>query len=145
MTNLYTIGFTTKKASEFFGLLRDSGAAALVDTRLGNVSQLAGYTKRDDLRYFLRELCGMGFRHELRLAPTADALQAYRKGGISWETYAAQYLQLIRDRRVEEVLRPEDFDGVVLLCSEATPERCHRRLAAEYLAAAWGDLQIAHL
>lgn len=142
---LYTIGFTKKPASRFFGILGDSGATAVVDTRLHDASQLAGFAKRDDLRYFLRELCGMGHRREPLLAPTAAALQAYRRRDLSWDAYAQQYLRLIRDRRVEEVLRPADLDGTVLLCSEATPERCHRRLAAEYLAAAWGDLEIVHL
>ena len=142
---LYTIGFTKKKASQFFGMLRDSGAKALVDTRLNNVSQLAGFAKRDDLEFFVRELCGMTYRHDLRLAPTAEYLRAHQKGDLSWDRYAETYVQLIRDRRVEAAIRPADLDGGVLLCSEATPERCHRRLAAEYLAAAWGDVEIVHL
>lgn len=142
---LYTIGFTRKKASRFFGLLRESGATALVDTRLNNVSQLAGFAKRDDLEFFVRELCGMTYRHELRLAPTAEDLLAYRNGELAWDDYAETYLRLLRERQVEAVLRPSDFEGAVLLCSEAAPERCHRRLAAEYLAAAWGTGEIVHL
>lgn len=142
---LYTIGFTRKSAEQFFGLLRRSGAATLVDTRLKNVSQLAGFAKRDDLRYFADELCGMAYRHELRLAPTSDYLSAYQKGEWSWARYEAEYLALIRERRVEEVLSRAELDKAILLCSEATPERCHRRLAAEYLAEAWGDVDIVHL
>lgn len=142
---LYTIGFTKKKASEFFGLLRDSGAAGLVDTRLRNVSQLAGFAKRDDLEFFVSELCGMSYRHELLLAPTAESLSVYRRGDWPWETYSEEYLKLIRERRVEEALRAADLEDAVLLCSEAAPDRCHRRLAAEYLAAAWGGVEIVHL
>lgn len=142
---LFTIGFTKKNAPQFFDLLTSSGATTLVDTRLNNVSQLAGFTKRDDLRYFAHELCGMSYRHELELAPTSEFLSAYKKGGWSWERYEAEYLRLIQERRVEDVLDPALFDNSVLLCSEATPEHCHRRLAAEYLANAWGGIEIRHL
>lgn len=142
---LYTIGFTKKNARHFFGLLKSSGATTLVDTRLNNVSQLAGFTKRDDLQYFVHELCGMAYRHELRLAPTSEFLSAYKKGGWSWEKYESEYLELLHARGVEQVLEPVDFENAVLLCSEATPENCHRRLAAEYLAKAWGGLEILHL
>lgn len=142
---LYTLGFTKKNARQFFGLLRQSGATKLVDTRLNNVSQLAGFTKRDDLEFFTRELCAMEYRHELRLAPSAEFLSAYKKGNWSWAEYETAYLDLIRGRKVEAELRVADLDNAVLLCSEATPDRCHRRLAAEYLADAWGDVEIVHL
>lgn len=142
---LYTLGFTKKNARRFFDLLRQSGATKLVDTRLNNVSQLAGFTKRDDLEFFLREICGMEYRHELLLAPSAEFLSAYKKGNWSWQEYEAAYLDLIRGRKVETLLRPADLDNVVLLCSEATPDKCHRRLAADYLAEAWGDVEIVHL
>lgn len=142
---LFTIGFTKKTARDFFGLLGDSGSSLLVDTRLRNVSQLAGFAKRQDLEYFLGELCGMSYRHELLLAPIEEALSAYQSGALAWEQYAVEYLELLRSRRVEEVLRPAELDCAVLLCSEATPERCHRRLAAEYLADVWGNTEIVHL
>lgn len=142
---VFTIGFTKKRASEFFGLLSDSGATTLVDTRLRNVSQLAGFAKRDDLAFFLGELCDIRYRHELLLAPTDTSLRDYQRGDLSWERYAEAYVRLLRERRVEELLRPEDFDDAVLLCSEASPDRCHRRLAAEYLAEAWGNTEIVHL
>lgn len=146
MSVLYTIGFTKKNASQFFELLRQSGARNLIDTRLNNVSQLAGFTKRDDLQYFARELCGMDYRHELRLAPTTDLLRAYKKSHIAWAQYESQYVGLIRSRQVERTLDRESFTGgAVLLCSEATPDKCHRRLAADYLAAAWGNTQVIHL
>lgn len=145
MTKLFTIGFTKKNASQFFELLRDSGATELIDTRLSNVSQLAGFTKREDLRYFARELCDMSYRHELQLAPSAEILQAYKKGRLSWADYEVQYIELIRRRNVEEILNPLDYANGVLLCSEATPEKCHRRLAAEYLSLTWGGMEIIHL
>lgn len=130
---LFTIGFTKKKAREFFGLLSDSGATALVDTRLRNRSQLAGFAKRDDLEFFLSEICDMHYRQELLLTPTEQALRDYQHGAVSWEQYAAEYARLLEGRQVEAVLSPADFNEAVLLCSEASPDRCHRRLAAEYL------------
>ena len=142
---IYTIGFTKKKAATFFGLLRDSGATTLIDTRLNNASQLAGFSKRDDLAFFLRSLLGMDYRHELRLAPTKEFLEAYKKGKWPWEKYETEYRHLISERDIESVLRPEDFDNAVLLCSEATAEHCHRRLAAEYLADVWKDVEVIHL
>ncbi|ROR66161.1 DUF488 family protein [Agrococcus jenensis] len=142
---LFTIGFTKKSAAQFFALLGSSGATALVDTRLNNVSQLAGFSKRDDLEFFAREICNMTYRHDVRLAPTSELLQAYKKGAWSWSEYEERYVGLIRGRRIETELKRVDFDNVVLLCSEATAERCHRRLAAEYLAAAWGGVEITHL
>lgn len=142
---LYTIGFTKKSASTFFELLKSSGASTLIDTRLNNVSQLAGFAKRGDLQYFVRELCGMSYRHELQLAPTSEFLNAYKKGGWHWDRYEEEYIELIRTRNVERELVPAEFHNGVLLCSEATADRCHRRLAAEYLAKAWGEIDIIHL
>lgn len=142
---LYTIGFTKKSAEQFFSLLSMSEAKVLVDTRLNNVSQLAGFAKRDDLKYFAREICAMSYRHELLLSPTSEMLTAYRKGHWTWAKYEVEYLDLIRGRQLELVFAPEDFEDAVLLCSEATPERCHRRLAAEYLANSWQNVEITHL
>lgn len=145
MMRLFTIGFTKKKTREFFGLLSDSGATALVDIRLRNRSQLAGFAKRDDLEFFLSEICDMHYRQELILTPTEQALRDYQHGAVSWEQYAAEYVRLLEGRQVEAVLSPADLNEAVLLCSEASPDRCHRRLAAEYLASAWGDTGIVHL
>ncbi len=140
-----TIGFTKKSAREFFGLLQQSGAQRLVDVRLHNVSQLAGFAKRDDLAYFLQAICGMAYAEEPLLAPTPELLDGYRKGKRGWPWYEREYLALLAARRVEERVPRELIDGAVLLCSEATPGRCHRRLAAEYLARQWGGLDIVHL
>ena len=141
-----TIGFTKKSAEMFFTAIRDSGAARVVDVRLNNVSQLAGFSKRDDLAYFLRELCGASYRHEPLLAPTQALLDGYRKAKRGWPAYEREYLALLAERRVEERL-PRDLFATpsVLLCSEPTPERCHRRLVAEYLRARWGGFEIRHL
>ncbi len=142
---IYTIGFTKKSASTFFGLLRRSGAERLVDVRLNNVSQLAGFAKRDDLAYFLAELGGMDYVHELQLAPTKTMLDNYKKHGASWGDYELWFLDLIAERRVEATIPRELVANSVLLCSEATPHHCHRRLVAEYLAEQWRDVTIEHL
>jgi len=131
---LYTIGFTKKSARTFFGLLQKSGAERLVDVRLNNVSQLAGFAKRDDLAYFLAEICGMDYSHELQLAPTQAMLDDYKKHGAKWVDYERWYLDLITERRIEERISRSLLDKSVLLCSEPAEHHCHRRLVAEYLA-----------
>ena len=143
---IYTIGFTKKSAEEFFGLLRGAHIAHLIDVRLNNVSQLAGFSKRDDLRYFLRELCGVDYRHEPRLAPTEGVLRAYQRKEIGWLDYERLFRNLLAERDAAAILPKALFDHpTVLLCSEPAATRCHRRLVAEYLAAAWGDTQVVHL
>lgn len=142
---IYTIGFAKKTAAQFFGILRDSNISRVVDVRLNNVSQLAGFTKRDDIAYFLDQLCDASYAHEPLLAPSQDMLKEYRETD-DWELYEATFNALLRERRVEEHLDESDFaEPTALLCSEATPEHCHRRLVAEYLRAKWGDLEIIHL
>jgi uncharacterized protein (DUF488 family) len=131
---IYTIGFTKKSAKEFFESLRHSGARHLLDIRLHNTSQLAGFTKRDNLRYFLRQIVNIEYHEMPILAPEDSFLNEYRKSG-NWANFEQSYLELIRQRQVERQIDPVLFeDGVVLLCSEAEPDHCHRRLAAEYLA-----------
>ncbi|MGA4850995.1 DUF488 family protein [Streptomyces sp. G5(2025)] len=142
---LYTIGFTKKSAEKFFGLLREAEVTALVDVRLNNVSQLSGFAKRDDLRYFLREICGAQYTHRTELAPTKDMLDAYKKQGVGWAAYEEQFLELMKVRQIEDRVRPEALDNAVLLCSEEHARHCHRRLVAEYLAQKWGDVTIEHL
>ena len=142
---LYTIGFTRKDARRFFGLLLDAGVRRVVDVRLNNVSQLAGFTKRADLEFFLERIGPIGYVHRPELAPTQGLLDAYKKRGGDWAEYERAFLALLAERRVEERLSPADLDGGCLLCSEPTPERCHRRLVAEYLAARWGNVETHHL
>jgi uncharacterized protein (DUF488 family) len=143
---VYTIGFTKKSAEEFFGLLRQAGIRRLIDIRLSNTSQLSGFTKRDDLRYFLKELCGVEYLHEPILSPTKDVLDAYSKKTISWDEYQTRFLALLDERNVEEVIDRRHFDvPTVLLCSEPEADHCHRRVVAEYFRAKWGDVRIVHL
>lgn len=142
---LHTIGFTKKTAREFFRLLESSGARRLIDVRLNNVSQLAGFTKRDDLAFFLHRICGMAYEHLPILAPTAAILNDYKKGAGSWEVYESAFVDLMKQRRIEDALSPNLFADGCLLCSEKTPDHCHRRLVAEYLQRAWGDIEIVHL
>ncbi len=143
---IYTIGFTKKTAAQFFGLLRNAHIKRLIDIRLNNSSQLAGFSKQPDLEFFLRELCGADYLHEPRLAPTQPLLDAYKKQGGSWPAYASAFRELMRERRVEACIDRQLFNiPAVLLCSEATADYCHRRLVAEYFAEHWGDIQITHL
>ena len=142
---VYTIGFTKKSASEFFELLQESGAKRLVDVRLNNVSQLAGFAKKDDLKYFLRKICKMNYVHLPDLAPTKEMLGAYRSGHLDWQTYERQFLALMDERRVAKKAIKRTIANACLLCSEDTPEHCHRRLVAEYLHRHWGDVEIVHL
>src|ERR1039458_7404852 len=128
-----SIGFTQKSADEFFGTLKANGIERLLDVRLSNTSQLAGFAKRDDLAYFLKEICGAVYEHEPLLAPTQEMLDKYKKLKGDWTVYTSEYVDLIRSRKVELTLSRESFNKrTVLLCSEPTAERCHRRLALEY-------------
>ena len=142
---LSTIGFTKKPARRFFDLLRESGAKRIVDVRINNTSQLAGFAKKNDLAYFLGEICGMDYVHLPSLAPTRELLSAYRKKTIRWDAFERRFIALMRHRQIE-VTTPKDVlrDGC-LLCSEDRPHHCHRRLVAEYLSEHWGGIEIAHL
>ena len=142
---VYTLGFAGRTAAQFFGVLREAGVKRVVDVRLNNVSQLAGFTKREDLRFFLRELCGADYWHELLLAPSKDILDDYRKTH-SWEEYTRRFLALLAERRVEAQVSRDLFDvPAALLCSEPKPDKCHRRLVLEYLQDKWGGLEPIHL
>ena len=143
---IYSIGFTQKSAGQFFDLLKSHGIRRLVDVRLNNVSQLAGFSKRDDLAYFLREIVGAEYRHELMLAPTQEILDAVKKRRGSWSDYERDFKALMAEREVEKRLDRASFDvPTVLLCSEPTPEHCHRRLVIEYLDHEWGGVKAVHL
>jgi len=143
--NLFTIGFTQKNAEQFFETLIKSGVKRVIDTRLNNVSQLAGFAKRKDLEYFLRKIGNIEYIHCLDLAPTQDILDEYKKQKGDWDIYEQKFLQLIRDRQIEAKISPDILDGGCLLCSEAKPHNCHRRLVAEYLNQKWGNININHL
>ena len=142
---IFTIGFTKKSAEQFFTRLKQPSLLRLVDARLNNVSQLAGFTKKNDLKFFLREICNIDYVHLPELAPTQEILDAYKKNGGNWSTYEKQFLALMATRRIEEKIDKNLIAGGCLLCSEATPEHCHRRLVAEYFREKWGDVDIHHL
>jgi uncharacterized protein (DUF488 family) len=143
---VHTIGFTQTTAAEFFGKLKQAGIRRLVDVRLNNVSQLAGFAKRDDLRFFLAEICGAEYVHEPRLAPSQEILDAYKKHKGSWEDFERGFRQLLAERQIETAIDPALFEvPSVLLCSEHTADRCHRRLVLEYLNDHWGNVRAIHL
>lgn len=142
---LYTIGFTEKSAEEFFGLLLSNGVRKLVDTRVNNTSQLAGFAKGKDLAYFCQAIGDIAYEHRLDMAPTRELLSDYRKGGMDWATYTDRYLSLLRQRRLHDKVRAADLDGACLLCSEHLPEHCHRSLLAEYLRERTPELEVVHL
>lgn len=142
---LATIGFTQKSAETFFETLRAARIRCVVDVRLNNVSQLAGFAKKQDLAYFLEKICGVAYVHLPLLAPTKPMLDAYKKKGGSWSEYEQDFLALMAQRRIEEEIAPDTLANGCLLCSENEPHYCHRRLVAEYLQQHWGSIEIQHL
>lgn len=140
-----TIGFTKKNARKFFDLLKRSGAKRLIDVRLNNVSQLAGFAKKDDLAFFAKEICDVAYTHMPMLAPTQEMLDTYKKHGGDWSEYEKRFLGLMEARKIEDRLSREQLDDSCLLCSEDTPHQCHRRLVAEYLNEHWGNVTIKHM
>jgi uncharacterized protein (DUF488 family) len=142
---LFTIGFTKKSAEAFFTKLKRSGAKRVVDVRLNNVSQLAGFAKRNDLQFFLREICHMDYLHVPELAPTQDILDEYKKNKGDWAVYEQKFLELMRKREIEKKIDPAVIADGCLLCSEDKPHHCHRRLVAEYLKSHWSDVEVSHI
>lgn len=143
---IYTIGFRSKAAAEFFTMLEDAGVKRLVDVRLHNSSQLSGFTRRSDLPFFLGKIIGADYVHEPLLAPTEDLFRAFRKRNLAWDAYAKGFLHLIAERKIQDRIAPNLFSvPSVLLCSEPTADCCHRRLVAEYFQSKWPDVTIVHL
>ena len=143
---IYTVGFAKKSAETFFGALRKACIKRLIDIRLNNTSQLAGFTKKDDLKFFLQELCGAEYNHELLLAPTPEIFNSYKRKEIGWQEYEQRFLGLMAERKIEEKIDQNLLNGpTVLLCSESKANYCHRRLVLEYLQGRWGNFQIIHL
>jgi uncharacterized protein (DUF488 family) len=141
-----TIGFTKTTAEGFFERLLRSGVKRVVDVRPHNTSQLAGFAKSDDLAYFLKKIGGIEYAHRPLLAPTDAMLKTYKKEKGDWDAYEARFMALMAQRQIENRLRPEMLEGTCLLCSEATPHHCHRRLVCEYLNDKWnGALMVRHL
>ena len=142
---LYTIGFAKKGARSFFEKLREKKVKRIIDIRLNNTSQLAGFAKSDDLRYFLEMINGLDYIHLPEWAPTRDIFDRFKKNKGDWTEYERDFLALISQRKIEEDLSPEMLNGACLLCSEDRPDHCHRRLIAEYLQEKLGNVEIIHL
>lgn len=147
--NLYTIGFTQKTAEKFFDQLRKNNIRTLIDIRLNNKSQLAGFTKGTDLKYFLKEICNIEYTHDNYLSPTEEILKDYKHNKISWDEYERRFRELMQQRGIDKYFSDkylkDDFQ-LCLLCSEVEPEHCHRRLIAEYIVKnAQIDISILHL
>ncbi|PNA03628.1 MULTISPECIES: DUF488 family protein [unclassified Pseudomonas] len=144
---ILTIGFTEKKAERFFSLIKISGTKRVVDVRLNNISQLSGFAKRDDLKYFLTEICDVDYVHLPDLAPTKEILSPYQKKDITWQQYEEKFMNLMAKRNIEKYVRRDIMDGGCLLCSEHQPHQCHRRLVTEYLKEHWSDesIDVKHL
>lgn len=141
-----TIGFTKTTAENFFDRLRKAEVKTVIDVRLNNTSQLSGFAKSDDLRYFLSATSGILYKHVPLLAPEPEMLSSYRKGVMAWSEYENHFLALMKRREIEKRLSPELLDGACLLCSEDVPRYCHRRLVCEYLNGHWsGRLKVRHL
>jgi uncharacterized protein (DUF488 family) len=142
---VFTVGFTKKTAAQFFEKLRANGIKRVVDVRLNNVSQLAGFSKREDLQYFLKEILHVDYVQAPLLAPTKDLLDAYKKNKGRWEDYERDFLRLMEERHIEDKIDPSLLSGGCLLCSEDKPHHCHRRLVVDYLQRRWGNLKITHI
>jgi uncharacterized protein (DUF488 family) len=142
---LFTIGFTQRSAKDFFTTLKQHGVQKIIDVRLSNTSQMAGFAKRSDLCYFLENLCDCKYVHRITWAPTQDLLDAYRKKSIGWDKYKTIFLDSLIQRRIEKETSVVDLNCSCLLCSEYDANACHRRLVAEYLITKFSDLKIAHL
>jgi uncharacterized protein (DUF488 family) len=142
----YTIGFTQKSAERFFQFIKQANIKTVIDVRLNNKSQLSGFAKKDDLRFFLKELCATDYLHLPELTPTKALLNRYKKHGDPWSIYEAEFLNLMAQRNIEHSLTPDLFERGCLLCSEHEPHFCHRRLVVEYLNTHWdAKLNIKHL
>lgn len=142
----FTIGFTQTTAQRFFDRLVRADVRKVIDVRLHNTSQLAGFAKADDMSYFLQKIGGIDYVHMPLLAPTDAMLTDFKKRRGDWGVYQGRFLDLMAERRIEEQLKPAMFEGACLLCSEASPRHCHRRLVCEYLNETWdGALNVEHL
>ncbi|WP_223501225.1 DUF488 family protein [Serratia sp. JSRIV006] len=145
MMNIYSIGFTEKTAERFFNLIKSQSISMLVDVRLNNVSQLAGFAKKNDLKYFLKTICNIDYAHVPDLAPTKEMLDPYKKGNVPWEIYENNFLNLMAQRNIERIDK-KIIENSCLLCSEHKPHHCHRRLVIEYLNDHWDtDFEVKHL
>ena len=142
---VFTIGYVDKNARKFFTILKQAGIKKVIDVRLYNTSQLAGFTKMQDIKYFLQAIVGAEYVYMPIMAPTEQLLNDYKKGLINWQQYETQFKSIITQRQIEKHIVPHDMDMSCFLCSEAKPDNCHRRLVAEYMAEHWQNITIQHL
>ena len=144
---VYTIGFTQKNARKFFNLLRDNNVKTVVDIRLNNTSQLAAFAKGEDLKFFLTEFCNIDYIHDTTFAPTEELLKDYKNKKISWLDYEKEFNRIMERRNIRSYISKNyaNEDSICLLCSEALPSQCHRRLVAEIFKETKEDVQIIHL
>jgi uncharacterized protein (DUF488 family) len=143
---LSTIGFTKTNAEGFFERLQKAGVRTVIDVRLHNTSQLAAFAKAEDLAYFLKKIGNIKYVHQPLFAPTDSMLKSFKKEKGDWDTYEERFLALMTERQIEKRIAPDMLDGACLLCSEATPHHCHRRLVCEYLNERWnGALNVTHI
>jgi len=142
---LFTIGFTKKTAEQFFSKLKQAQIRCLLDVRLNNTSQLAGFAKKPDLEYFLMEIGRIRYLHLPQLCPTDQILDGYKNRRLTWQEYEREFVALLKQRHVEDTISREELDHGCLLCSEDKPDHCHRRLVAQYLSSAMGDIETIHL
>jgi uncharacterized protein (DUF488 family) len=142
---IFTIGFAKKSAQEFFKTLQNAHVRKVVDIRLNNTAQLAGFTKKNDLAYFLQVISGIDYEHNIKFSPTKEILHGYKKKTLSWDKYEEEFYKLLAERKIESLMTPSDVDHVCFLCSEPKPDKCHRRLVVEYLKSKWSNVQITHL
>ena len=145
LVKVFTIGYAGKNARDFFTILKQANISKVIDVRLYNTSQLAGFTKKQDIEYFLETIAGASYIHLPIMAPTKQLLNDYKKGLISWQQYETQFKTIIARRQIEKHITPQDMDMACFLCSEAKADNCHRRLVAEYLAGLWSNISIIHL
>ena len=147
MRKIFTIGFTKLTAEEFFTCLEKNRVKTIVDVRLYNTSQLLGFSKYPDIEYFLRKIAGIDYFHDLYFTPTERILDSYKKKYITWEEYEEAFAALMAARDIDDYILKNysDAENYCLLCTEVSPENCHRRLVAEKIAAVLGDVKIVHL
>jgi len=145
MIKLLTIGFTNKTAETFFELLKKNDVAKIVDTRINNTSQLSGFAKASDLSYFAKIIGNIEYFHNTEFAPTKELLEKYRKKTINWKEYEIEYLNLLDIRKVGDKINVEELHQNCFLCSEHTPDKCHRKLLVEYIKARFNDIEIIHI
>jgi uncharacterized protein (DUF488 family) len=147
MNRLYTIGFTQKSAKIFFGLLNSNPIDIVLDIRLNNTSQLAAFSKYPDIEFFLKEICDITYKHDVLFAPTDDILVAFKKKQITWDEYVAAFEKIKKDRKLKEhIVKNYMFENnICLLCSEQTPNQCHRSLVANMFTDLNSDIDVVNL